>query len=166
MFDFVVKIIGSGISAVIYFLSFQFTIHESELQIDTTLKDPLTKEIVSLMEQGYEFQIEFYGSIIVNNKKVYKDTVVNSMAYNNGWFYNKTEIEYDSLQSVMGDVTLLFESYTPQDRDVISAFVKARIVEDSLFEKSTGFRTKILWENYIPRKKKKFRYTAGEFRKK
>ncbi len=163
MFDFVVKIMGSRISSLIYFLSIQLSISNNTLNIDTALKDPITMEIVTLMEQGYLFKLEYYGSIIVNNKQVYKDTIVNSLEYRDGWWCNGEEISYDSLQRRMGDVSLSFPDYSPVESDTVSTFIKATIVADSLFEASTGFRTRILWENYVPRTNEVFQFIGGEF---
>ncbi len=166
MFDFVIKIIGSGISSLIYFVSINFTINDSSLEVNTQLQDPITKEIVSLMKQEYDFKIEYYSSLIVNNSVVYKDTVINTLIYDSSWFCNGKEISYDSLQSTMGNVTLEFENYSPAENDEVSTFIKASIVEDSLFVESTGFKTKILWENYVPRINKSFLYSNGKFEEK
>lgn len=163
MFDFVVKIMGSGIASLIYFLSMTFTVADDGLIMKTHLKDPVTEEILSVTKQEYSFKIEYYSSLIVNDKKVYKETMFHNLVYNDGWFINNEPVPADSIQQKMGQLKMLFEGYTPAEGDEILAFVKATIVPDELFKKSTGFNTKILWENYVPRKKSSFRFKNGTF---
>ncbi len=163
MFDFVVKIMGSGIASLIYFLSMTFSVTEDGLIMNTSLKDPITEEILSVTKQEYSFQIEYYSSLIVNDKKVYKETIIHKLDYNDGWYFNNESVAADSIQQMMGLVKFHFIDYTPAEGDDVLSFVKATIVADSLFKESTGFNTKILWENYVPRKKQSFRYKNGEF---
>lgn len=163
MFDFVIKIMGSGIASLIYFLSMTFTVTDEGLAMETQLKDPVTEEIMSVTKQNYSFKIEYYHSVIVNDKKVYKDTVIHSLDYKSGWYVNNQPVSPDSIQIKMGTLKVNFPDYHPEEGDEILAFVKATIIPDDLFTSSTGFNTKILWENYVPRKKNSFKFIQGKF---
>lgn len=163
MFDFVVKIMGSGIASLIYFLSMALSVTDDGLTVETRLKDPVTEEILEVTKQNYSFKIKYYHSLIVNDKKVYKDSVVQKLDYNNGWYFNNTPVSPDSIQIKMGSSKALFHNYSPEEGDEILSFVKATIVPDEVFKSSTGFNTKILWENYVPRNKQSFKYREGKF---
>lgn len=163
MFDFFVKLIGSGIAGIIFFTPVIPELKDETLFIETTLTEPVTEDIHNLIIQGYEFNVEFYISVIVDKKKVYKRTFRRVLSYNDNWIINDEIVDFDQVQERFGLINITFEDINISDGDEIVIFVKAKIVNDFLFEKSTGLKTEILWENYIPRIKKVFKYTEDRF---
>lgn len=163
MFNFFVKLIGSGIAGVIFFTPVIPEFVEDRLYIETTLTEPVTEDIENLILQGYEFKVEFYISVIIEKRKVHKTSFKRVLAFNENWTLDNELISKDEIQEKFGFVKISFNDFKISDNDKIVVFVKAKIVDDYLFEESTGLKTGILWENYIPRIKKEYRFTGNQF---
>lgn len=163
MFDFFVKIIGSGIAGIIFFTPVTPKLNDETLFIETTLTEPVTEDIENLILQGYEFKVEFYISVIIEKRKVHKTSFERVLAFNENWTLDNKLISKDDIQKHFGLIKINFNDVKISNNDNIVVFVKAKIVDDNLFEESTGLKTGILWENYIPRIKKEYRFTGKQF---
>ncbi len=151
MFDFFVKILASGIAGIIFFSPLNLELKDTNLYIRTTLENPITEDIVDLINQGYEFKVDYYCSAIINDRKVHKTSIVKSI---NSTDYNKSD--FSNIEIVLKNVII-------NDGDEVLIFIKAKIMDDPIFKESTGLDTKILWQNHVPREKKVFVYSGNKF---
>ncbi len=139
---------------------------EDRLEVQLHLEQPITREIIKLVEQGYEFKVEFYCSFIVNDKRTVRKSKVVSLSKKSNIFYiNDEQVEEAHLNEKFGDVTLLIDNPGFKDHDELLLFSKVRILPDHTFTQSTGLKTGILWDHYIPKLKYKYKFKDGGFEK-
>lgn len=150
-FNIFVKIFSVSIAGILLFKPISINYNDDLLVLETRLENLVTDDIDKLIKQGYIFKVDLYYSVIVNDKKVYKGNIIKSLSLTN---YNKLSF---------GDIKVELSSLDIQNESKVLVFVKAKIVEDELFKKSTGFDTSILWDNYVPRIKEEFIYKDNQF---
>lgn len=161
MFNFVVKLIGSGIAAIIFFTPIQTELTGNDLKVTTQLNNPVTEDIYDLMHQGYHFRVNYYCSVIIRGRKVYKEEFIKDLSFEDGWILDGDLIDESEIQSSLGFVEIVFNDIDLRDNDEIIIYIKAEIEDDQIFFKSTGLTTSILWENYFPRERIEYKYEDG-----
>ena len=57
MYDFFVKLLGTGISATIFFMPLKLDYQEETIIIAAQLQNPVTEEIAQLVESGFIFRL-------------------------------------------------------------------------------------------------------------
>lgn len=151
MFDFFVKIWGATLAGVIFFTPINIDFANNNLFIKTRLENPVTEDINKLIDQGFVFKVDYYCSIIINDRKVHKTNIIRSIGKDNYYTSDFSNIE------------IRLESVDLEDGDDIILFIKAKIVDDPLFKESTGLDTEILWKNFVPREKRYYTYIDKKF---
>lgn len=151
MFDFFVKIFASGIAGIIFFTPLSLEFKDNNLIINTTLENPITEDIDNLIDQGYILRVDYYCSVIVNDRKVFKTNIIKSIS----------KVDYNI--SHFSNIVILLDNVKIEDGDEVLVFIKAKIMDDAIFKESTGLDTTILWQNFVPRQKKLFVYNGKRF---
>lgn len=164
IYDFFIKLMSTGLAAIIAFSPLIISYEGMNLTMQTTLSEPVTEEMLNLIEQGFELKILFYCSVIINDKKTIRTSFERSLKKKENLFIiDDKETSAEMINKKMGKVNFTFEGIELNNDDELLVFVKASIIEDEVFRKSTGMKTSILWEYYIPRIKKKFLVRNGAF---
>ncbi len=161
IYELITRFFGSGIASIIYFLAMVAHYDTPILEIETQLQCPVTDEIASIVKKDFTFRIEYYGSVIINDKKAFNTKTVNELSYRDGWVINGESVAENEIQERMGRVSLQISLPELKENDEILVFIKGTILPDDEFKKSTGLTTRILWNYYIPRIKMVFVYQAG-----
>ncbi len=159
--EFVVKVLGAGISAVVFFLPLGLQVDGQTLTVDAYLTAPVTADTEDLIRHGFEFKIDYYCSVIVEDRRAYSGHVVNSLRYDETWLLNEVAIPAEEIQKQMGTAQLALPGVQIGEGDEAVVFVKATILPDSTFRQSTGLSTRVLWNHYVPRVKEKWVYRNG-----
>ncbi|NKB68925.1 MAG: hypothetical protein GKR89_17805 [Candidatus Latescibacteria bacterium] len=158
-----VRFMGAGIAAAIYFVPVQPDCGGEALQVRALLREPVTQEIGQLVERGYVFAVEYYISIVVNDRKSYRAVQIRRLSYSDGWLVDGEAVPLDSLQQLMGAAVARFERLRFDEGDRLLVFSRARILPDAEFKESTGLQTRILWNYYLPRLKTRYHFRKGRF---
>jgi hypothetical protein len=161
VYKFFVKLTRAGISAVIFFLPLKINYTNNTIMVSTQLKSPITKEIKKLIKNGFEFGLEYYGVIIINDKKSYNQTKIKKLSYKNEWYCNDHKIIEKEIEKEMGEVSFKFPGIILKEGDEVFVYIKSTILPDKDFEESIGMSTRILWDYYIPRIKNTYIYKKG-----
>ncbi|MFX0140264.1 MAG: hypothetical protein ACFFDN_41875 [Candidatus Hodarchaeota archaeon] len=161
IYKYFIKLTKAGISALIFFLPLKMEYLNNTIIISTQLKDPITKEIRELVKSGFVFGLEYYGVVIINDKKSYNNTEIKKLSYENEWYCNDKMISEKEIQDEMGKVILKFPEIVLQEGDKVLIYIKSTILPDKDFKKSVGIPTKILWNYYIPSIKNTYIYKNG-----
>jgi hypothetical protein len=149
--EFFFRLAGKNIISLIYFTILQVSHTGDKLVVSTELHTPATKEIMSVVRSGYTFKIQFYGSVIVNDQRVYRFEKIKSLQYRDSlWFINDTTVSLDSLQQHLGYCEVIFNKIPLKDNDQLLFYCSATILPDHDFEISTDLTTAILWNYYVP----------------
>lgn len=162
IYEFFVKIAGAHISSLIYFILLNTSYTDTALTISAQLRSPATKEIVSIVKSGFIFKIRFYGSVTVNNQKVYRLEQIKRLSYKDSqWYVDDNLLSNEYFQDTLGRCTLIFNELPLKDHDQVVVYFSASVLPESDFEKSTGLTTAILWNYYIPHIKLNGSYNNG-----
>lgn len=146
-----VRIAGAHITSLIYFLLLNTSYNDTVLTISTQLRNPATKEIVSIVKSGFVFKIRFYGSVTVNNQRVYRFEQIKRLSYKDSqWYVDDNSMSNEDLQDTLGRCILIFNELPLKDHDQVAVYFSASVLPDNDFEASTGLTTAILWNYYIP----------------
>lgn len=164
--DFVMKVLGAGIAAVVYFLPLVPQSDQGGLMVEAQLTAPVTKDTHALVTHGLGFGIDYYCSVIVNDRKAYNTHVVKVLTFQEGWTVNGEELPEAEIQKQMGAARFLFPEVVLAEGDEVLTFVKAVILPDSTFRQSTGLSTRVLWNHYVPRKKEAWVFHNGALERK
>jgi hypothetical protein len=163
MYDILVKLLGAGISAIIFFSPVKVDYQDETILIDTRLHAPVTEEIAQLVERGFVFGLVYYISIIINDSITFNQNQIRRLSYRDRqWQVNNTVVTAEQIQQKMGKVNIVFTNINLKQDDRIVVFIKATIMPDTDFKKSVGMSTRILWNHYVPKQKKILRYDQGE----
>ncbi len=133
------------------------------LTIEISLKNPVTEEVIESVVRGYSFKIEYTCYVIVNDRRSFQSTIVNTLSRDSVWLVNGRELPKDSINARMGLIQTSFPRLRFDPGDKITEYAKAKIIEDSGFTQSTGLSTSILWNYYIPRKETHWEFEKGKF---
>ncbi len=155
------KVLGAGISAVVFFLPLGLRYDGQTLTVDAHLTAPVTTDTEELVLHGFEFGIDYYCSVIVEDRRAYSGHVVNRLAHANAWRLNGAEIPTDEVQKRMGTAQFTLSQVPIEEGDEAVVFIKAVILPDSTVRQSTGLSTRVLWNHYVPRIKEKWVYRDG-----
>jgi hypothetical protein len=151
IFEYFIKLTGIGISSLIAFLPLQLEVKNDTLTVQTALTRPVTEDVFALTEQGFPFTIEFYASIIVNSSSVKRVSRQKQLTFKDPHFYiDSIPCFKDSIQGVMGQLRAVFSRVAMAEGDRLSVYVKAEIASHRDFQQSTGLKTAVLWNYYIP----------------
>jgi len=165
IFKYFIKLTKAGISALIFFMPLKIDYLNNTIIMSTQLKDPITKEIRELVKSGLVFGLEYYGVVIINDKKSYNKSLIKKLSYKNEWYCNDKMISEKEIQEEMGKVILKFPDIVLQEGDEVFMYIKSTILPDKDFNKSVGIPTKILWNYYIPSIKNTYIYKEGNLNK-
>jgi hypothetical protein len=155
--------LGVGMAGLLHFQAPVPTYQSDTLSIVTHLENTVTDEVRDAVKQGYAFQVEYSFSLIVNQRKSFQSSAVNSLTYDSLWRVNGLALTANSLQAPMGFATAHFSRLHFDPSDEVLIFVKAKIVADSTFTQSTGLPTTILWNYFVPRTETHWNFSAGGF---
>lgn len=101
--------------------------------------------------------------MIINESKSYlRDTTI-TISEGNGYSINGAVVPDENIQTRMGTLTFRFDNSGLKDADRLEILVKANLVRDEEFKKSTGFETAVLWKYYVPRIKTVYRFAGSHF---
>jgi hypothetical protein len=163
MYDFLVKLLGAGISAVIFFSPVKVDYQDNTLIIAARLNNPVTEEIAQLVESGFVFGLEYYLSIIINDSISFNQKQIKQLSYRDDqWQINDSIVTVAQIQQKFGEISASFSNIFLKQEDCIIVFVKATVLPDSDFKKSVGMSTRVLWNHYIPKQKIKVWYKQGK----
>lgn len=168
IYELFVKIFGAGIIGLIQFLPF-ITIYDTDnysFSIETTLTSPVTKEAKRLAENGIPFHIQYDWSLIINDQRAYHQIITHELLYKDStWFVdgNLKKIPFDSLQLQMGTSAMILPGLRFDNGDKLTVFIKAAILPDSAFTRSTRMRTDVLWNYYTPKRKEQLVFNEERF---
>jgi hypothetical protein len=163
LYEFVIRLFGAGLASTLYFFPLTITYSDECFTIQARLNEPLTNDIEALMKRGFDFRIEYSYTIIINDRRSYTATSVNTVAYQKQWLVNDSSETGERLQECAGGSHARFFHFKFDEGDKVFVFVNAHIVADEVFTQSTGLPTSILWSYYVPRTKETFRYSRGAF---
>ncbi len=163
--EFVFKLIGSGISLLVYFLPINIEYTNNTLTINLQLKDPVDSEIQSLVKKGHVFRIDYYFTIIINsNQKSYSRTTQVMLSHSGStWYVNGIPAICKEIQKLVGRVNTSIDGLHFDNGDNMRVIVKARIPSDEMFTKSTGLQTAIVWNYHVPGIQNTFIFSKGRF---
>jgi len=168
IYELIVKLLGAGIMGLIQFLPFTISYDAaiSSLKIETSLISPVTKESQRLVEGGMPLRIQYDWSLIVNNERAYHLTVLHELKFEQDkWIVDNTiqTVPMEELQKQMGNAVVILPGLRFDADDRLTVFIKATILPDSLFTRSTRMSTGVLWNYHIPKRKSSFIYTGERF---
>lgn len=168
IYELFLRLFGAGITGLIQFLPFsvEYDAAAPLLSTGTTLTAPVTREARRLVETGMSLRIDYSLSLIVNNVRAYHQSTVHKLEFAAGtWTVDDTlrNLPFDTLQRLMGRISIRKPGLKFDERDRITLFVKATILPDSGFTKSTRMNTDVLWNCRIPTRKETFLFTNGRF---
>jgi hypothetical protein len=70
---------------------------------------------------------------------------------------------FDSIQQHIGTSAMLLPGLRFDSGDKIIVFIKAAILPDSAFTRSTRMRTDVLWNYYTPKRKEQLIFNGERF---
>lgn len=154
--EFVMKVLGAGIAAVVFFLPLGLRLEDGTLTVEAQLTAPVTEDTGRLIEHGYTFRIEYYCSVIINDRQAHSGRVVSCLSHDGTWRLNGDAVPADEVQRRMGAARFDLPGVAIAEGDEALVFVKAVILPDSTFRQSTGLSTRVLWNHYVPRLKERW----------
>ncbi len=163
IYEYVVRLLGKSIIKMIYFLPILLNYESNTLTIPIQLNNPITIETKKLIKAGFNYKLEYYFSLIINDKKLFKRAINKSVYYRNGWYVDSKKVEEKELQEKIGKIELEFKDFIFEENDHLSIFVKCNISDDPEFTQSTDFKTAVLWNYYIPQKRINLIFKNGDF---
>jgi hypothetical protein len=168
IYELIVKLFGAGIAGLIQFLPFTINYDAvvSSLKIEATLTTPITKETQRLVENGVPLRIQYDWSLIVNDVRAYHQTVLHEFQFaKNMWIIDNVvqNVSIEELQMQMGSAIMILPGLRFDDGDRLTVFIKATILPDSTFTRSTRMSTDVLWNYYIPKHKEQLIYSGERF---
>jgi hypothetical protein len=163
MFEFFFKLLGPNMAALLVLVLHHIHWEGETLTLSAALANPVTVEIQELTTHQYAFDIQYYFSVIINNRKTYRTTVHNVLRYQDRWLVNGVAVDVDSIQARMGRAHVAFDGLRFDDGDEVQVFIQASIVDDPEFEASTGLKTTILWKYFEPKAKNLYVLSNGRF---
>jgi len=161
VYEFIARVLGSGIANVILFLPFSLAVVGQAPTLDVRLAQPVTEETRALVEHGFVFGIDYYGSVLVNNRRTYSAHVIHRLSFDGQWRVDGDVVAEKEIDDEMGRVSFFFPQVTPADGDDLRFFVKATILPDEEFRQSTGMATRVLWNHYVPRRTETWSFESG-----
>ena len=165
IYDYIVKLTNGGIASFLVLSLVSLFYSGDGLKVELYLEKPVTREIIKLVDHGYEFKVEFYCSIIVNDEKTFrKSGIVCLRKENDKYFIDEKPVEKSLLNEEFGSVKFNFDNTLVDENDKVLVFAKTEIIEDKTFTQSTGLKTSILWDYYVPKFKKRFVYKNNELK--
>ncbi len=161
VYEFIVKLLGAGIAAVVCFQPLTPEYTASVLTLSARLEAPITDEARALVGHGFVFGIQYYSSVIINDRKAFSARHVNRLARGEVWTVNGEESAEEDIQAKMGTARFSLSEVPLREGDELLLFVKATILPDEDFRRSTGMKTRVLWNHYVPRIKETWKYEHG-----
>jgi hypothetical protein len=161
VYEFFARVLGSGIANVVLFLPFSFSVVGQAPTLEVRLAQPVTEETRALVEHGFVFGIDYYGSVLVNGRRAYSAHVIHRFSYDGQWRVDGNVVAAEEIDDEMGSVSFAFPQIALTDGDDLRLFVKATILPDEEFRQSTGMTTRVLWSHYVPRRTETWSFEAG-----
>jgi hypothetical protein len=163
IYELFIKLLGPNLAAVLTLLLQEPQVAQDQLRLSAVLASPVTQETAALVQQHFTFSVDYAFSLIVNERKTFRLTARNSLSYDGGWKVNGQPVDAGVMQTAMGAVAVTLPACRFDEGDVLLVFVKASIVPDADFERSTELKTSILWRYFEPKAKRTYLYTKGRF---
>ena len=161
IYEFLARVMGAEIATVVFFLPFVLLRGDGELLVEARLTEPVTPETRTLVEHGFAYGIDYYCSVIVNDQKAYSAQIAHVLSYDGEWRVDGSAVRSEDIQTAMGTVIFTFPRIVPVEGDELSVFVKAIIRGDERFRQSTGMKTRVLWNYYVPRRREGWSFRDG-----
>jgi hypothetical protein len=161
VYEFIARVLGSGIANVILFLPFSLAVVDHAPTLEVRLAQPVTEETRALVEHGFVFGIDYYGSVLVNGRRAYSTHVIHRFSFDGQWRVDGNVVAEKEIDEEMGRVSFSFPQVTLAEGDDLQLFVKATILPDEEFKQSTGMTTRVLWSHYVPRRTETWSFRAG-----
>jgi hypothetical protein len=163
-YEWIIKLLGLGLLATIFFTSPQLDYQNNILSVDAHLNTPITDEISNLVKTGCSFGIEYYVSIIHNESEVYSKTEIKELIFdNNIYTINNKKINSQMLQDKMGELKFNFSNVIIKKNDSIQLFIRAKIQNNEAFTESTKLKTSALWNYNTPLIKENYIFNGAKF---
>ncbi|MGL1934257.1 MAG: hypothetical protein OCD01_04535 [Fibrobacterales bacterium] len=163
MYELFVKLFHISYAAIISFTPVTLDHNNQALHIQSMLTAPVTHEVEELIKSNYRFKVKKELTLIVNQKHVINREVIHTLSYDNGYRVNNSKVDHNDVQQAMGAVDILIPHVRFDEGDSLLLLLKARIVVDSNFTRSTGLATGVLWNYYVPRTEHQLHFTKGRF---
>jgi hypothetical protein len=168
MYELFVKLFGAGLAGLIQFLPLTLVLNDAPplLRIESSLTSPVTRETQQLVEKGMVLRIQYDWSLIVNNQRAYHQIASHALTHKDStWSIDGTvqKIPFDSLQKLLGLSVMILPGLRFDNGDRITVFIKAAILPDSAFTRSTRMRTDVLWNFYTPKRKEQLFFNGERF---
>lgn len=168
IYELFVKFFGSGIAGLIQFLPLMLVLNEDPplFKVETSLTTPVTRETQLLVEKGMALRIQYDWSLIVNDQRAYHQIVTHELyCKDSTWSVdgNVQKIPFDSLQKQLGISAMILPGLKFDNGDRVTIFIKAAILPDSAFTRSTRMRTDVLWNYYTPKRKEQLIFNGERF---
>lgn len=163
IYEYVVRLLGKSIIKTLFFLPVLLNYEKTTLTVPLKLNNPITIETQELIKSGFNLKLEYYISIIINDKKLFRKHINKTVIWKEGWLVDGKHVEDKNLQNSCGYTEFSFNNFIFDENDHLEIFTKCRIIEDEDFTKSTGFKTSVLWNYYVPQQRYKYVYRNGEF---
>lgn len=163
IYEYVVRLLGKSIVKILYFLPILLSYNDTTITIPLELNNPITKEIKDVVKSGFKISLDYHLTLIINDSKLFKQHRKKTIVFNKKWYINDKSILEGNLQKEAGSVTISFDNFIFEENDHLTIFIKCNIVDDDDFSNSTGFKTSVLWNYYIPQKRQNFVFENGEF---
>jgi hypothetical protein len=163
IYEVLIKLTGGALISLIHFLPLSLHYTGDTLTVNTILTEPVTQECFNVVNQGLHLGIRYQILLIVNNAKSYKYDTTIVLTKEKDYSINKVTTPLCNIQNKMGAVVFCFANLKFKESDRVEVIIKANLLSDENFKKSTGFETSVLWKYYIPRIKTIYRYSENRF---
>ena len=163
LYEYIVKIFGTGIAAILSFYPFSLQISDDTLITACQLNKPVTQEIERLVRKGFVFSTETEVLAIINNERVYSKVNTNTLLFDSLFRINLIPCTESHLQETMGYADLKISHPLLKDGDVLTIFAITHICPDSVFKQGCGLQTSVLWDFFVPRRKTEYQFAKGQF---
>lgn len=148
---------------LISLLPFLLTLHGERFEVEVTLTEPCTKEMVRLIEAHHPVTLKCDISVLVNDKHLFRQSGEKTFRYEGDWWSDDRLI--GSVPPEKETFTFAFDGFRFDPGDRINIFSVVTIENDTLFEQSTGFTSSVLWNYFTPSREELFTFDRGEFKR-
>lgn len=161
VYEFVIKLFGKGAADIISLLPFILSYEGDTFSVSVPLNKPYTNEIIELIESPYPLTLECQLSLLINDKYLFKQKLEKRVTYQDGWFLENT---YRGIKAPEKELfQFSFTGFNFDAGDEIDIFSVVSIQEDSIFQKSTGLSTAVLWNYVTPSQEEVYTFSSGGF---
>ncbi len=163
VYEFVLKLFGKSAVELISLLPFLLTLYGERFEVEVIITEPCTKEMVRLIETHHPVVIQCDISVLVNDEHLFRQRRQKKFHYDSEWWSGEQKVGSSAPRRESFQFT--FEGFRFDNGDKIDIFSVVTIENDTLFEKSTGFKSSVLWNYFTPSREELFTFDNGEFKR-